>query len=59
MRRIKHTCGLARDEHADIGVACQAYTGLAKGLSASASGRGRRDGSWQRASERARWRGAD
>lgn len=45
MRRIKHTCGLARDEHADIGVARQAHTGLAKGLSASASGR---DGSTMR-----------
>lgn len=45
MRRIKHTCGLARDEHANIGVARQAHTGLAKGLSASASGR---DGSTMR-----------
>lgn len=43
MHRIKHTCGLARDEHADIEAARQAHTGSAKGLSASASGRGRRD----------------
>lgn len=43
MHRIKHTYWLVRDEHADIGVARQAHTGPARGLSASASGRGRRD----------------